>query len=160
MHDEKDFQAASPTGILLTKYYAGGYKPAYAPFTHLMVAAKSSDGIVLVATDDGALWTLPGGAREHHLDCREQAVVKLRHDAGLEASRAAVLGYYRIVSSDRVEYGALVFCVAAADPKALPSPPACEWRIWDGKDCLMGLDPISEALASVAWGSKPWQDDV
>jgi len=155
--EDKDFCARSHTGAVLTKFWWGGYKHAYAPLTHSLVAAKSPTGIVLFRPDGCDFWSLPGGSLVDHNQALEETVRRFEEQTGLEARRLSVLGYYRIVLPESVEYGALIFCTCDEVSQRKRASHNNEVRAWQGQSALQDLDPIAAALACVAMDCHSWK---
>jgi len=157
--EAKDFYVRGPGGAILTRFWAGAHKAAYSPLTHFMIAAKCRTGVVLVVPEQGDWWTLPGGPVASKEPMVADAVARFEQQTGLRALRPSVMGYFRMVSSARVEYGALVICTCDEAAAGNSGKAGAELRTWDCKGFLEGLDPVSATLAIVAASSRAWRSD-
>jgi hypothetical protein len=155
--EERDFHVEGATGAILTKLWPGGHKPAYSPLTHFVVAAKSPTGVVLMEAESGDFWSLPGGPVTDAQNMLEDAAARFQEQTGLQAREAAVMGYFRIVSPESVEYGALIVCQCGAVDGRRAKELGVELRTWECRAALRGIDAISAALAGAAVASRYWQ---
>jgi ADP-ribose pyrophosphatase YjhB (NUDIX family) len=153
----KEFHTQSPSGALLTKYWQGHYVPAYSPLTHAVVVAKTPAGIVLERPDGAAFWVLPGATRGRREAVAECVARHLREDLAIFPRSVAVLGFYRVVIEERIEYGALSFCKAGFIDERLRTPRDVQLRTWNGKTTLAALDPVSATLAALVMKSNTWR---
>lgn len=155
--EERQLHVQSPTGAILTRYWPGAHRAAYSPLTHYLVAAKSLSGLVLVRPQDGKYWGMPGGPLPRDADVKGLVEARFLEQTGLRPRQITLVGHFRIVLSDRVEYGALI--VAASDPPRARHRQRNETlaRTWNFSGELEGLDPISATLATVACSSRTWE---
>jgi len=154
-----EFHAVSPTGAILTKFWTGGYKPAYAPLTDVLIAAKSPAGVVFVRPEGRDFWSLPGGPLNEYKETKEileAARKKFKEQAGISCDCECVLGHFRMTFEERIEYGVLVFCTCRTVRKNVRGG-ATEARAWNFETPLAALDPVAEALATVALCSRAWK---
>lgn len=153
---ETDYHVESPTGALFTKFWQGGYRPSFVPLTHVVVASKTPLGIVLVDSEEGDSWRLPGGTLsedETVVDCAKR---RLAGETGLVAQNLVAFGYFRLVMDGKVEYGALVFCRSAEPNQMVSARVERQVRTWDCESPLSSFDPIAGTLAAIAAQSKAW----
>jgi hypothetical protein len=152
-----DFHVPGANGAVLTRFWYGGYKPAYNPLTHFVVAAKAPSGVVLVEHEGGTFWSLPGGPIAGSNMIRELAAAKFHEQTGMEAQKCELLGYFRILLPAEIEYGALMVCNCGQVDAKKAASHEIELHAWDCKDEIAGIEPISAALAAFAATSKLWQ---
>ena len=153
----RELHVQSPTGALLTKYWQGHYVPAFMPLTHAVVVVRTPAGIVLERREGASFWTLPGAARGRRDAVAECISRHLKEELGVFPRSMAILGYYRVLTGEKVEYGALAFCKAGLIDEHLRTPKDVQVRTWNGKTTLAALDPVSATLAAIAMKSNAWR---